>query len=177
VQMVLNYLAARGDFDMSRVGMFGQGSGGSIAVLAAAADPRIKALDLLDPWGDWPDWLKYSPEITEAERANYLTPEFLGKVAKLDPVSYLPQLTSQHVRIGYILDDGVVPRLPRDAMLGAAPKSADVVRYRNTADHVNAFHTDGLSGWIRAQLQPGPSQTPAQSKLDSAADGVASSRP
>src|ERR1035441_1223230 len=41
VQMVLNYLETRGDLDMSRVGMFGQGSGGAIAVLAAAADSRI----------------------------------------------------------------------------------------------------------------------------------------
>jgi len=31
VQMVLNYLAQRGDLDMNRVGMFTQGSGASIA--------------------------------------------------------------------------------------------------------------------------------------------------
>jgi acetyl esterase/lipase len=55
VQMVLNYLAKRGDLDMSRIGMFGQGSGGAIAILSAAADSRIVALDVLDPWGDWPD--------------------------------------------------------------------------------------------------------------------------
>ena len=32
VQMVLNYLASRGDVDMNRVGMFGDGSGASIAI-------------------------------------------------------------------------------------------------------------------------------------------------
>ena len=36
VQMVLNYLATRGDLDMTRVGMFAQGSGASIAILGMA---------------------------------------------------------------------------------------------------------------------------------------------
>jgi len=92
VQLILNYLADRGDFDMSRVGMFGMGSGASIAILAAHADPRIKTLDLLDPWGDWPDWLKDSPEVPASERSKYLAPEFLKSVAPLDPVAYLPSL-------------------------------------------------------------------------------------
>src|ERR1700734_1539970 len=51
VQMILNYLSTRDDLDMSRVGMFGVGSGGTIAILAAAVDPRIKAIDVIDPWG------------------------------------------------------------------------------------------------------------------------------
>src|SRR5215471_60916 len=49
VQMILNYLNSRGDLDMGRVGMFGQGSGGALAILAAAADSRLKVLDLPDP--------------------------------------------------------------------------------------------------------------------------------
>src|SRR5271155_1296921 len=61
VKFILDYLAQRGDIDMNRIGMFGQASGGTIALLAAAADPRIKAVDVLDPWGDWPVWLAKSP--------------------------------------------------------------------------------------------------------------------
>jgi hypothetical protein len=41
IQMILNYLQTRGDLDMSRVGMYAQGSGASIAILASAVDPRI----------------------------------------------------------------------------------------------------------------------------------------
>ena len=73
VQMVLNYLEARKDLDMNHVGMYGQGSGGAIAILAAATDPRITALNVTDPWGDWPDWLKGSKQIPEEERATYLS--------------------------------------------------------------------------------------------------------
>jgi len=53
VQMLLNYLEARKDLDMNHVGMYGQGSGGAIAILAATTDLRITALDVTDPWGDW----------------------------------------------------------------------------------------------------------------------------
>ena len=38
VQMILNYLATRGDLDMSRIGMFGVGSGGT---LSAILPPRL----------------------------------------------------------------------------------------------------------------------------------------
>src|SRR5271168_1350583 len=48
VQMVLTYLEHRDDLDMTRVGMWGDGSGASVAIMAAAVEPRIKALDLLD---------------------------------------------------------------------------------------------------------------------------------
>ena len=51
VQMVLNYLEARKDLDMNHVGMYGQGSGGAIAILAATTDPRITALDVTRPVG------------------------------------------------------------------------------------------------------------------------------
>jgi hypothetical protein len=72
--------------------MFGHGSGGAILILAPVADPRIVALDVIDPWGDWPDRLKDSKLVPDAERATYPKPEFLQKVANLDPATYLPHL-------------------------------------------------------------------------------------
>ncbi len=42
VQMIINYLSTRGDLDMDRVGMFGQGSGGAIAILAAPWTRELK---------------------------------------------------------------------------------------------------------------------------------------
>src|SRR6202043_3920280 len=99
VQLVLNYLADRGDMDMNHVGMFGMGSGASIAILAAQADSRIKTLDLLDPWGDWPDWLRESPAVPDLERPKYTTEEFLKSVAPLDPVACLPNLRTWSIRL------------------------------------------------------------------------------
>src|SRR5216684_3871874 len=85
VQMILNFLAARGDLDMTRVGMFGQGSGATIAILASAVDPRIKVLDVLDPWGDWPTWMATSEFPPKDERPDYVKPEFLKKSRRSKP--------------------------------------------------------------------------------------------
>src|SRR5262249_9615459 len=89
VQLILDYLAARGDLDMTRVGMFGVGSGGSVAALTSAVDPRLTAVDLLGPWGDWPKWLAESKIVPDAERAPFLKKEFQDGVAQLDPVTWL----------------------------------------------------------------------------------------
>jgi acetyl esterase/lipase len=154
VQMVLNYLALRDDLDAKTVGMFGQGSGGAIAILAAAADPRVVALDLLNPWGDWPDWLKGSQQIPESERALYLKPEFLQRVSMLDPVAYLPQLKLKALRIQQVMDDPVTPLAAKDKLSAAAPKPDEVVRYKDVVAHEKFWRISGLSGWLREQLRP-----------------------
>jgi hypothetical protein len=151
VQMILNYLTTRGDLDMNHVGMFGQASGGAVALLAASVDPRLIAVDVMDPWGDWPEWLKGSPQIPEAERPAYLTPEFLGKVANLDPVLVLPHLKGKALRIQQLLDDPLTPIAAMDKIRSAAP-AGDVVRYKDWREHQAAMSGVGLSGWLRAQL-------------------------
>src|SRR5258706_2919824 len=105
VQMVLNYLAERGDIDMGNVGVFGVGAGGTIAVMAASVDSRIKAIDLLDPWGDWPVWTQNSAVSPDEERPAYVKPEFLKKVADFDPVKLLPVLKTPHIRLNQLTDD------------------------------------------------------------------------
>jgi hypothetical protein len=154
VQMTLNYLQARQDFDMNHVGMYGQGSGGAIAILAAAADPRISALDVTDPWSDWPDWLKESKQIPEQERPAYLKPEFLQKVANLDPVDYLPHLKVKSLRIQQVMNDPVTPATAKDKIASAAPKSDEVVRYPDPAAQHKAIFLGGVTEWLALQLNP-----------------------
>ncbi len=172
VQMILDYLATRGDLDMAHVGMFGVGSGASIAILAAAADPRINALDLLDPWGDWPDWLAKSSLISGDERPDLLKPEFLKKVAGLDPVQWLPKLKTRMIRLQEVAGDPVTPALCTQKLEAAAPPSTQLVRY----DGVPALYQASSSGhffeWIKQQLRP---QAPAAAELKGATqvpDGV-----
>ena len=153
VQMILNYLATRGDLDMGKVGMFGAGSGGAIAILTASVEPRIKAIDVLDPWGDWPDWLAESGIIPDEERPNFLKPEFQKKVANLDPVQYLPALTQQ-IRIQNVMDDSVTPKTAKEKISAAAPKSAQVSNYDDTKQFFSARGGGRIFQWIKAQLQP-----------------------
>ncbi|MBV9762737.1 MAG: alpha/beta hydrolase [Acidobacteriaceae bacterium] len=151
-QMILNYLAARGDLDMSRAGMFGDGSGGAIAVLAAAADPRIKAIDLLDPWGDWPDWLAKSKVVPDDERAGLRKSEFLAKVAPLDPVCWLPRLKIP-VRMEYLRSDGATPPEAIDKMRRAAPPQTVFVPREPALAEYRATKGSTFLDWIKHQLE------------------------
>jgi hypothetical protein len=129
------------------------GSGASIAILAAQADSRIKALDLLDPWGDWPDWLRESPAIPEEERAKYTTPEFLKSVATLDPVAYLPTLKILRLRLQQTLTDPVCPQSARERIATSLRDPRYLTRYANSELLMKAWQVDGLSGWIKQQLR------------------------
>jgi hypothetical protein len=153
VQMILNYLSSRGDLDMNRIGMFGEGSGGTIAILAAAVDPRIKALDLLDPWGDWPHWLAKSARVPDAERPNYLKPEFLKQVAPYDPIRWLRKL-KQRVRIVDVASNVVNPPTCRKKIESAARRrTKEVVKYQD-GDALKASLSGGkLFDWIKDQLR------------------------
>jgi hypothetical protein len=153
VQLILDYLAGRGDLNTDQVGIFGQGSGGAIAILAAASDSRIKALDLLNPWGDWPDWLKASPVVPEEERPRYLTPAFLQKVSLLDPVAYLPALKGRAVRVQQIMDDPAMPAEARDKFAAAVP-DGQLVQFKDAAAHRESWKVTGLSGWLAARFSP-----------------------
>jgi hypothetical protein len=154
VQMILNYLARRGDISLEDVGMFGQGSGGAVAILAAAADPRIQVVQVIDPWGDWPNWLKTSPQVPEVERPNYLKPEFLKKVENLDPVHYLPSLKLKALRIQQVMTDPITPPAAKDKIAAAVPQPSDLVRYDNEQGLLAAWRVTGLSGWMRDQIAP-----------------------
>jgi acetyl esterase/lipase len=159
VQLILNHLAQRGDIDMGRVAMFGIGSGGTIAILAAQEDARITTLDVLDPWGDWPDWLKSSPLVPQKERSNYLSKEFLQSVSTLDPVVYLLGMHTQNIRIQQLLNEHITPPAAKERISAAAPLRTTVVRYQRAEDLLQSWKTAGLSGWIKQQLHP---QTPKE---------------
>lgn len=152
VQLILNYLAQRGDLDLQHVGMFGMGSGGAIAILAAQADPRITTLDVLDPWGDWPEWLKNSPVVPSDERPKYLTKEFLQSVSNLDPASYLPVLHTPNIRLQQTVSEPATPPAAKEMIGAQVPPRTTVVRYQNAVDLLKTWKVDGLSGWIKQQM-------------------------
>ena len=153
VQMVLNYLASRDDLDMDRIGMFATGSGASIAILTSAVDPRIKVLEALDPWSDWPTWLATSPFVPEDERAQYVTPDFLKRVAPLDPLEWLPKVQAKKFRLDDELYGRDTPNPAKERLRAAVPDGARVVVY-NTPNEFKAAFADGKNlEWIQHQLQ------------------------
>ena len=155
VQLVLDYLAQRGDLDMNNVGIFGVGAGGTIAVAAASVDPRIKAIDLLDPWGDWPAWMAKSEVIPEEERPAYIKPEFLKNVAAFDPVAILPQLKTVRVRLIQLDEDyDNTPEEAKKRIESALPAEAERQRYASNAEFYGAVASGGRAfDWIKLQLK------------------------
>jgi hypothetical protein len=158
VQMVLNYLASRGDLDMDRVGLFGQLSGATVGILAAAADPRIKVLDALDPWGDWPTWMAKSPFVPEEERPNFVKPEFLSKAAKLEPLDWMPKVQSKKFRLLQRTSEGETPLESKMKLQAAVPAGATVVLYKTSDEFVkaNSEHPERALYWIKSALQSLP---------------------
>lgn len=153
LQMVLNYLDARGDLDMNRVGMFAQGSGASIAILASAVDPRIKVLEALDPWGDWPTWMATSPFVPDDERAEYVKPEFLKKVAGLDPVNWLPNIQAKKFRLDNELFETNTPQAAKEKLRAAVPAGTSVILYKTFQEFKPAFEGGKNLEWIQHELQ------------------------
>ncbi|MFZ3262367.1 MAG: alpha/beta hydrolase [Terriglobales bacterium] len=154
VQMVLNYLASRGDLDLNRVGMFGQKSGASIAILASAVDPRIKVLDVLDPWGDWPAWMATSPFVPEEERPNYLKPEFLKKASTLEPVDWLPKVQAKKFRFQDAVFEVNTPKTCKEKLRAAAPARTTFVLYKGESEFSAAFPNNSLNlGWMERELR------------------------
>ena len=154
VQMVLNYLATRDDLDMTRVGMFAQGSGASIAILASAVDPRIKVLDTIDPWGDWPTWMTKSPFVPEEERGEYVKPEFLKKVAALEPIEWLPKMQAKKFRLQDAIFEPNTPKEAKEKLRAAVPAGSAVVIYKTPQDF-NAVVGNRME-WIQRELSALP---------------------
>jgi len=160
VQMVLNYLAARGDLDMTNVGIFGVGAGATIAVAAASADSRIKAIDLVEPWGNWPAWMAKSDVVPEEERSRYIKPDFLKGVSAFDPVSLLPTLPTPRVRLNQFAENPSTPTEARSKIDAALPLSAERRRLADGAQFDPVAAAGGKDfDWLKLQLkvqeQPG----------------------
>jgi hypothetical protein len=164
VQMVLNYLAERGDVDMNNVGIFGVGAGATIAVAAASVDSRIRAVDLVDPWGHWPVWMAKSNVIPEEERSRYVKPDFLGGVSPFDPVSLLPRLTTPRVRLNQSAENSSTPADASSRIESVLPPGAERRRLTNGAQFDPMVAAGGHDfDWLKLQLkiqeQPGSKRT------------------
>jgi hypothetical protein len=153
VQMVLDYLSARNDLDMRRVGVFSQGSGASIAILASAVDPRIRVLDTIDPWCDWPTWMAQSTLVPEEERANYVKPEFLKNLATLEPIEWLSKIQAKKFRLQDATFETKTPSVAKEKLREAVPSKGTVVIYRTPEEFNKVIRSKTELTWIEHELR------------------------
>jgi len=164
VQMILDFVASLGQLDMNRIGMFGQGSGGGIAILASAVDARIKALDLLTPWGDWPDFIEHSTFVPSEDRLVMNTREFRASVAGLDPVKWFPRVKAESVRMQNVRSDHHMPDQCQERMEDTAPPITEIEQFGDAAALVPAAANGKLLEWIKSRLQADAKPQLAQDK-------------
>jgi hypothetical protein len=174
VQKMLDYLATRNDLDMNRVGLFTQGAGATIGILASAADPRIKALDALDPWGDWPTWMASSPFVPEEERAAYVKLDFLKKAAALEPIDWLPKVQARKFRFQQTAYDKITPAASKDKLRAAVPVGPTVTVYKTPEDYAPAMVGNKQLDWIRDALRSLPEAAPDKTAAERKAAAPAS---
>jgi pimeloyl-ACP methyl ester carboxylesterase len=153
VQLLLDYLATRNDLDITRAGMFGQGSGGTIALLAASVDPRLKAIDVIDPWADWPDWFHSSPLAQDGSRPEYVTAAFLEKAAPFDPTFVSPKMAQHNVRLEQTVFNPSVPIAARERLRNVWRDKATYILYANEEQYRSQAMSNGqILDWLQARL-------------------------
>lgn len=163
VQMILDYLAARNDLDMRRIGLFSQGSGASIAILASAVDSRIKVLDTIDPWGDWPTWMAESTLVPEEERASYIKPEFVKTVGMLEPIEWLGKIRARRFRLQDAIFETKTPSGAKEKLRKAVPSSGAVVIYKTPEGFNAVVRSKTELAWIERELRKLPDEQNNQS--------------
>jgi hypothetical protein len=110
---------------------------------------------LVDPWGDWPDWLATSSLVPDEERGDYLKPDFLKRVAPLDPVQWFSRVTAT-VRLQYLSEPSVTPWIVRERIAAAAPPHTKVMAHHEAVAQYRAASRMTFFDWIKDQLRLAP---------------------
>lgn len=112
----VDYVSARPDTDPERIGALGVSAGGAMTVLAAARDPRIKALVSDSGWSDVLHWigpgaLRSFHGVKPLARLALWLLEIRsgGKFAELRPASVIGRISPRPVLLIHGEADAVVP--------------------------------------------------------------------
>ena len=154
VQMITDYVQSRTDVDSSKIGIFGQGSGGTAALLAASVDKRLRAVDVLNPWGDWKNWMKSASEIrTLEDRKQFTSKEYLKSIAPFDPLNKQKSIRAPFLRMQFIRKQQNVVDSAANALLKALTKNATTKSYEDAASSVNDLSDGKIFDWIAKSLK------------------------
>jgi hypothetical protein len=105
--------------------------------------------------------MEKSPFVPESERADYVQPEFLGKVASLEPVEWMPKVQAKKFRLQQRSFERETPWPSKEKLQAAVPSGAEVVMYKTDAEFAQATGDDGKKSldWIKRELKAVPPST------------------
>lgn len=148
---VVDELARRPDVDADRIGAFGFSMGGATTILAAAKEPRIRAVAADSAWTDAKSWLRPSLAsvlLHPRERFTALSVAVLERRLGIDlddlrPVDAIGGLHRPVLLIHGSADDVILPR-DSERLLAAAGPSAELWRVEG-AGHGATVQRGGAS--------------------------------
>jgi hypothetical protein len=108
-----------------------------------------------------------SPFVPEDEQANFVKPEFLQKVAVLDPVEWLPKVQAKKLRLQQNLFETDTPKTSKEKLRAAVPAGTPIVLYKTVAEFNAAFPNSTDLEWIEHELRslPEPSSAPGKATV------------
>jgi dienelactone hydrolase len=119
----LDLLAARPDVDPARLGVVGHDFGGMIAAVAAAEEPRLRALVIVAAtprWGDWflPFWQIADDRI-----------EYLRAMRPLDPIERIGEASPASILMQFAERDYYIAPMTAREFHRAAPEGTEMRMY------------------------------------------------
>jgi len=149
----LDLLAARPEVDPARIAVVGHDFGGMYAILAAAADPRVRSLVVIAATPRWSDWFLPFWSIDE-DRIDYLR-----ATRSLDPIEQMAAISPRQVLLQFGQRDFYVAPMSAFGLRRAA--GGDAVELKMYDAEHNMRHPDARSDRLaflsRAlELEPPP---------------------
>ena len=152
VRQIVRYIKSLPDLDATRIGMLGVGSGGSVALMAAAHEPAIRVVQVLNPWGNWPEWIAKCKEVIPADKPKFLTKKYLASVAKFEPTEEVKKLGRTQVTFITVESEKNFPNAVRDKFFANLPKNVTVKRFPTPTEFAKSYSASTFLGVLAKAL-------------------------
>ena len=132
---IVDYVSSRPDVDAERLGAFGFSMGGATLILAAAREPRIKALVADSAWSEARNWLRPSVKASFLHPRDHFSALSLKlaemrsgiDLGNIRPVDVISQLSPRPVLLVHAGADDVVPAAEGERNFEAARRPKELV--------------------------------------------------
>jgi dienelactone hydrolase len=147
LRRALDVLLAEPGIDPRRVAYVGHDFGAMYGALASAVDARVRAFVFMAGTQSFSDWFLYGKPKLEGEAKQ----TFVDELAPLDPIRFLPKLTTP-ILLQFADDDEHVSKARADA-LAAAAHEPKTVRTYHAKHELNEEATRDRLQWLKDQLE------------------------
>ena len=143
----LDVLLQQPDIDKTRVAYVGHDFGAMYGALAAAADRRITHFVYIAGAPSFSDWFLFSPKREGADKE-----AFVARLAPLDPIKHLPQISPRPILLQFGTKDRFVSNEAAKAQADAVTGPKTVKTYDAEHELTYQARIDRLA-WLKEQLK------------------------